>query len=297
MIEWEVQSPRPVKARALTAVMARARRPEQNEPVFHSSRRKLSAVALPAEHGGWSFLAEPVLLGLALVPSAAGACLALAALVAFLARHPLKLALMDRRRGVRYARTAVAVCLLAGYVGVASLLVWLAFLLAPAPFWLPLAAAVPIGLVAVVFDALGRSRDAAAEVAGAVALAVSAAAIALAGGAPAGAAWGAWALLALRAATSVLYVRARLRQDRGLEAGPRAVHVGHAAALAVACGLAAAGIAPWLAPAVFLVLLARSGWGLSQGRGPVRPQALGWQEVGYGVLTLVLLAVGYRAGF
>lgn len=97
--------------------------------------------------------------------------------------------------------------------------------------------------------------------------------------------------------TSVLYVRARLRMDRGRSAGPGAVHAGHAAALAAAAGLAAAGLAPWLAPVVFLVLLARSGWGLSPARRAVRPQVLGWQEVGYGVLSLALLALGYRAGF
>jgi hypothetical protein len=94
----------------------------------------------------------------------------------------------------------------------------------------------------------------------------------------------------------VLYVRARLRLDRGLPAGPRAVHLGHAAAFVASIGLAAAGSAPWLAPLVFLVLLARSGWGLSPRRCPVRPQVLGLREVGYGLLTLVLLAVGYRAG-
>ena len=264
--------------------------------MFHFSRRDWQAVALPAEHGGWSFLAEPVALGLALAPSAAGACLALGALTGFLARHPLRLLLMDHRRGVRYPRTALAEGAFAVYAGLTSLLVALAFALAPAPFWPPLLAAAPIGLVAVAFDALGRSRDAVPETAGAVALGASATAIALAGGSPSAAAWGAWALLALRAATSVLYVRARLRMDRGRSAGPRAVHVGHAAALAAAVGLAAAGVAPWLAPAVFLVLLARSGWGLSPGRCPVQPQALGWQEVGYGVLMLVLLTVGYRVG-
>jgi len=264
--------------------------------VFHSSRRALKAVALPAEHGGWSFLAEPAILGLTLAPSAAGICLALAALAGFLARHPLKLVLMDRRRGVRHQRTALAEGVFAGLGGLASLLVAIACFLDPTPFWLPLVVAAPIGLAAVAFDALGHSRDAAAETAGAVALGASATAIALAGGAPAASAWGAWALLALRAVTSVLYVRARLRMDRGRSAGPRAVHVGHAAALAAAVGLAAAGLAPWLAPAVFLVLLARSGWGLSPRRRSVRPQALGWQEVGYGVLSLVLFAVGYRVG-
>jgi hypothetical protein len=280
----------------MTVVMAEARRPGQNEPVFHLSRRDWKAVALPAEHGGWSFVAEPAILGLTIAPSPAGACLAVAVLGGFLARHPLRLLLIDRRKGGRYPRTAVAERVFAAYAGGVAALLGLATFLAPAPFWLPLLAAAPVGLVALRFDALGRSREALPEVAGAMALGSSATAIGLAGGAPVGLAWSAWALVALRAATSVLYVRARLRLDRGRSAGPAAVHVGHAAAFAAATGLAAVGWAPWLAGAVFFILLARSGWGLSPKRCPIRPQRLGLQEVGYGLLALALLAVGYRAG-
>jgi hypothetical protein len=253
-------------------------------------------VALPAEHGGWGFLAEPVVLGLVLAPSAAGLCLALAALAAFLARHPLRLALIDRRKGMRYPRTGLAEGVFAAYATAALALAAVAFAMAPFPFWPPLAVVAPVGLVALAFDARGRSREALPEVAGAVALGASAPAIALAGGAPAVFAWGTWALLALRAVTSVLYVRARIRLDRGLAAGPRAVHAGHAAAVVAATALASAGWAPWLAPAVFFVLLARSGWGLSPWRRPIRPQTLGFQELGYGLLTLLFLGVGYRVG-
>ena len=67
-------------------------------------------------------------------------------------------------------------------------------------------------------------------------------------------------------------------------------------ALVAAAGLAAAGWAPWLSALVFLVLLLRSAWGLSSLRRPVRPQVLGFQELGYGLLTLLLLAAGYRLG-
>jgi len=254
------------------------------------------AVALPAEHGGWGFLVEPVVLGLVLAPSGAGVCLALAAFAGFLARHPLRLWLLDRRKHARYPRTALAERFFTGYAVLALLLLTAGFTLARAPFWPALAVAAPIGLVALAFDVLGRSREALPEGAGAVALGASATAIALAGGTPAGLAWGAWALLALRAVTSVLYVRARIRLDRGLAAGPRAVLAGHAVALAAATGLAGAGWAPWLAPAVFFVLLSRAAWGLSSWRRPVRPRALGFQELGYGILTLALLAVGYRVG-
>ena len=66
------------------------------------------AVAVPNEHGGWGMLAEPLLLGLVVAPTVAGGGLALAAVAAFLLRHPLKIALSDWRRNTRYPRTAVA---------------------------------------------------------------------------------------------------------------------------------------------------------------------------------------------
>jgi hypothetical protein len=267
--------------------------PFMNRPPSATSWR---AVAVPAEHGGWGFLVEPVVLGLVLAPSAAGGCLALAAFAGFLARHPLRLVLLDRRKGVRYPRTALAERFFAGYALLALLMLAGAFALAGDLFWLPLVLATPLGLVALAFDALGRSREALPESAGAIALAVSAATIALAGGAPAGLAWGAWALVALRAVTSVLYVRARIRLDRGRDAGPGAVISGHVVALAAATGLAWTGWGPWLAVAAFAVLLARAAWGLSSRRRPLRPQSLGFQELGYGLLTLALLAIGYRIG-
>lgn len=254
------------------------------------------SVALPAEHGGWGFLAEPVILGLALAPSGAGTCLALAALAGFLARHPLRLVLLDRRRRLRYPRSALAERILAGYALLGSLLVLGAATLAESAFWHPLAGAAPFGLAALAFDALGRSRDVVAETAGAVALGAAATAIALAGGASPALAWAAWVLLAMRAVVSVLYVRARIRLDRGLPAGPRAALAAHLAALAIAVALARAAWAPWLGAAAFLALLLRAGFGLSARRPRVRPQALGFQELGYGALTLALLAIGYRVG-
>jgi hypothetical protein len=253
-------------------------------------------VAIPAEHGGWGVLVEPIVLGIALAPSAAGACIALAALAAFLSRHPLRLWLLDRRKRVRYARTALAERVFAAYALLAVLLLAGAFARAPTAFWPPLAAAAPAAGVALAFDALGRSREALPEAAGALALGATVTAIALAGGAAPGPAWGAWALLALRAVASVLYVRARIRLDRGLPAGPRRVVGAHVAALAVAGALAATGAGPWLGVAAFAVLLGRAAWGLSAVRRVIRPQTLGFQELAYGALTLVLLAVGYRLG-
>jgi hypothetical protein len=41
------------------------------------------------------------------------------------------------------------------------------------------------------------------------------------------------------------------------------------------------------------VLLARAAIGLSSWRKPARPRRIGYVEIGYGMLTVVLIALGY----
>jgi hypothetical protein len=254
------------------------------------------AVALPVEHGGWGFLVEPVILGLALAPSGAGWCIGSAAVAAFLARHPLRLVLMDRRKGARYPRTVLAERFVLLYAAVALALVVLAVLLARATFWPAIALGIPPALVALAYDMRGRSREALPEAAGAVALGASVTAIALAGGGAVGPAFGAWGLLALRGVTAILYVRSRLRLDRELPAGITQTLVGHVAAIAGAAILARVEWGPWLGVLALVLLLLRAAHGLSPRRPRLRPQALGLREMGWGLVTLVLLAVGYRRG-
>src|SRR5947209_5867668 len=57
------------------------------------NRVRLRPVALPVEHGGWGFSLEPVALGLLVAPSLLGLFLSVTTLAAFLARHPLKIAM------------------------------------------------------------------------------------------------------------------------------------------------------------------------------------------------------------
>ena len=75
----------------------------------------LRSVALPREHGGWSLTLEPAVLGLIVAPSLAGVALALAALLAFLARTPAELYLVDRFRRRDRERTRLALRLSLGY--------------------------------------------------------------------------------------------------------------------------------------------------------------------------------------
>jgi hypothetical protein len=262
-----------------------------------SAGPRLRSIALPVEHGGWGLLAEPIVLGLALAPSRSGAWLAVATTAAFLSRHPLKLALADRRRALRYARTALAERVALAYMASALGALLLALAFAATPFWLPIALATPLAVVQIHHDARGRSRVLAAQLSGALALASVVAAITLAGGWRVPDALLLWLLLTARAATSVVYVRARLRLDRGAsDAGVASVVVAHVVGLALVSVLAAVGLVPWFAALALTVLLARAAHGVSSHRRPLMPKALGFRELGFGTLTVALLALGYVLG-
>ena len=257
------------------------------------ARISLKKIALPASHGGWGFLLEPILLGLWVAPSLAGVWLGLAALGAFLAQQPLKLTVGDWRKGRRYARTAWAerFSLLYGLVALAAFV--LAIAGARASFWLPLGLAAPLAVVQLYYDVSNRGRAFIPELLGAAALGAVAAAMALAAGWATAPALALWGILLTRALVSIVYVRARLRLERGQTIAAAPVWVVHLLGLLALAGLAFGSLIPWLAVLALLVLLIRAVAGLSSYRRAVRARTVGFQELGYGLLTVTLTALGY----
>jgi hypothetical protein len=254
----------------------------------------LSRVVLPSEHGGWAFLGEPIVLGLLVAPSSAGALLALAAIAGFLARQPLRLFVGDRRRGRRYPRTAqaeraFALLAFAGGIALAGSIV-----LAHGPVLVVLGLAAPMAAAALAMDLGARPREAAAEVLAPLALAAVAAGIAVAGGVPRATALGLWAVLAARDAPAVLYVRARLRLDRGEAPGLVLPLASHVVAIAAVAMLAARAIVPWPAAAAMVLLLARAAWGLSPLSPRWKPLGLGLSEIAFGMVTVLAVVLGRR---
>lgn len=267
-------------------------RDEMDIPLRTPTQVRWKAVALPPEHGGWGFLLEPIALGLLVAPSLPGFFLGVAALGAFLMQHPLKLAYIDRQRGRRYARTAAAERVLVVYAALAIIGFLVAVALGGLKPLLPLALASPLALVQVVSLLRNRGRELPRELAGAATLAGVVAAITLAGGAARLTALGLWAVLAARDIPAILYVRERLRLEKGKPAARGAVVVAHVAALAVIALLAWAGVTPWLAVIALAILLARAAYGVSPWRRAARPQTIGFLELGLGLLTVLLTALG-----
>ena len=247
---------------------------------------------MPTEHGGWGLTSEPGLLGLLVAPSLAGGFIAMAAMVAFVARTPVRIVLVDGRRHRRLARTQLAARVAAVELVVLAGLILGAFLFTDHRFWVPGVVAAPLLAIELWYDMRSRSRRLIPELAGAVAIASVAAMVALAGGASNAIAAGLWLLLVARAVSSIPFVRARIQTVRG-NAAPKGVLV---AADGVA--LAAAVVAVLLdrtlavgAVAVVIIVAAQRVFA----RGPVpAPKLIGLRQMalGFGLVVLTALGIG-----
>lgn len=258
---------------------------------------RIRPVALPAEHGGWGLLLEPIVLGLLLAPSLAGLFVSIAALGGFLARHPFKLAAADWRRHRRSTRTVMAKRLAALYFSIAALALALAIKSGGVVFLLPLLFASPFAIMQLFYDSLGHSRALTAELAGSISIGAVATAIAMAGNWPRPLAFGLWAILAARTVPTVLYLRARLRVLRRKPASPRGVIVAHVLAILVLSGLAWVSVVPFLAVGVLIILLLRAVLGFSGLDKQVTAKKLGLREICFGALTVLAVVVGHAAGW
>jgi YwiC-like protein len=262
---------------------------------FAPDRINLKSVALPVEHGGWGMLGEPLLLGLLVAPSWAGLGIGLASLAAFLARHPAELALAGWRRRSAERRMAVAAGFVLLYATAGAFGLGLA-MRGRQGWWIPLAVAAPLALAQLACDARLHGRRLLPELLGGVALASVVAAEMRAAGLGFGPSLAAWAVLAAKAAGAVLYVRARLRYDRGLAPDRTAAVASHVASVGLGLLLAGRGYVPWLVAPAFILLLTRALYGLSPLHRVVRPQVVGMQEMAFGFSFVLIAAVGYELG-
>ncbi len=256
-------------------------------------RSVLRAVAVPTEHGGWGLTAEPAVLGLWIAPGTAGVCLALAALVAFVVRTPLRVALADAHRHRRLPRTVLARRVAAVELAVLSALAVGAVVLSEGPFWWFVVAAAPLVALELWFDARSRSRRLLPELAGVVGISAVAAMIVIADGEPWRLALGAWLVLAARGITSVPYVRAQVARlhDRPPDGPPLVVT--DLAAVAVAAAAVAAEAQLLLGAAMIPVVVVAQ---RVLDRGPLpRAAVLGARQVCIGATVVVVTALGVLA--
>lgn len=268
-----------------------SREDSATEPGSHNApRARWRAVVVPSEHGGWGLTLEPVVLGLIVEPTWAGLALGLAAMVAFVARTPVKLVMVDFNRKRRYERTRLAVLVASIELLVLAVLVATAFATAEAAFWWPLAVAAPMLALELWFGMRSRSRRLLPEMAGTIGIGSVAAAIILAGGGSTTMALGAWLVVIARAAASVPFSRLQIRRLKGHEDDRLQTDTVQFLALAAVLAGWQVGWLPGIAPVAIAAL------GLVQfvmvRRTPPRAAILGVQQMVVGLAVVIATAVG-----
>ena len=255
-----------------------------------SERRLWRTVAVPSEHGGWGLTLEPVLLGLLIAPSVGGVVLGLAAFIAFLVRTPVKLALVDARRGRWLDRSRLALRIALVELAVIAGLVLIALLASGRSWLIPVVVAAPLVGMELWFDVRSRGRRLVPELCGAMGIAAVAAVIVLAAGRSGVLAAGVWLVLAARSIGAVPFVRVqitRLHRGAGNSRSSDAAQV-----VAVALGAIAVAVDSRLLAALagIVVLAMLQVWWTR--RPPLPARVLGMRQMLLGVALVAVTAVG-----
>ena len=255
-----------------------------------AQRSTLRSVVVPSEHGGWGLTAEPVLLGLLVEPTLGGACIGLAAILAFLARTPLKVQLVDAHRGRTLDRTRTArwVLLVEGIVLAA--LVVVAVLRARTGFWWPVLVMAPLLAVELWFDMRSKSRRLVPELAGAIGIGGVVSLIVLAGGGGGRLAVALWVLVIARAVAAIVTVRDQVGRLHGRDGEP--VRVVVADGLAVAIAASAVAVSRSALVGAVAVVAAVAGQRLLERRPATRAVVLGLRQSALGLVVVIAAAVG-----
>lgn len=251
------------------------------------------SVALPTEHGGWSLAAEPAILGLAVAWSWSGLAIGLATMLAFVTRTAVKVVLVDRHRKRWLPRTSLAARIASVELVTLCGLAVVAWIGAPANFWLPLALAAPLVGLELWYDMRSRSRRLLPELAGAIGIGSVAAAIGLAGGLRTTLAFGLWCVIGARATAAIAYVRVQILRTK---ANPSPFWISDLAQVAAAVAV----LVGWVLDAVPLagvIVIAILGVLniVALRRPPQRAVAVGVQQTLVGLVVIGVTAVAVRS--
>ncbi|MEE9415720.1 MAG: YwiC-like family protein [Acidimicrobiales bacterium] len=252
------------------------------------ARAGWKSVALPSEHGGWSLTAEPAVLGLLVAWSWSGLGLAGLAMLAFVARTPIKVVLVDRWRGRSLPRTALALRIAVVEIVILALLTFLVATNVSGRTWIPLLIAGPLIGLELWYDVRSRSRRLIPELAGAVGIGSIAAAISLAGGESDSVAAGLWVVVASRSLSAIPFVRVQIRRPKSQVPQVWQSDVAQLAGVALAAAGWLLGLVPLLAVGGIVALVVVQL--VSSRLSPQRAVIVGVQQTVFGLVIVALTA-------
>lgn len=254
---------------------------------------RVRGIALPNEHGSWSFLFEPMVVAIAVAPSISAIWISILVIGAFLARQPLKIFISNWQTIRNPEQTKVAYRFIHFYAAITSIGLFGSLYFAKLEHFIPFALVIPLAIYQIYCDVSRKNRQLMPEITGAIAISSSAAVIALAGGWSFPAAFALWGIFVARLLPSIAYVRNRLKLEKGKEFSMIPVILVHFIAFGAIGMLSEYNLASKLTLFIFAVLLGRAMLGLSSYRRKMKAMKIGIWEVIYGVLTVLSVIIGH----
>jgi len=250
----------------------------------------LKKLIIPREHGSWGLTFEPLALALLAAYSFNGLVLFLSATAAFFA-HPSARFLLSRAK-----RKRLAVSFFISYGTLAALLFGYFVYRTSWPIYAPLLLALFLMSVYLVLEAFSFGRALYTELTASLAVGLIALSVVLSAGWLWPAALAFLLLVYLRSVSTTLYVHHRLKLEKKQLFSAGAASFWQLTAFGLALIIWLKGYIPLLAFIAVSVLVLRALGGLSPKRKKVTVRKLGLLEFAYGVLFVILSAVGYWSG-
>ncbi|MCB8947139.1 MAG: YwiC-like family protein [Ardenticatenaceae bacterium] len=267
------------------------------QPQAKRPSRFRKQLILPAEHGSWSWLLVPFLVGTAVAETVNLPVLLVlvGGLAFFLLRQPATVWLRARQGRGRRSDGPLALRIMLVLGGIV-LLCGLGLLAYGRSIMITLLLPFGVLMFAYLQAAEGpqSTRSLRMELIGAAALALMAPAAMLAAlGQSYQAVWLVWGLLAAQNVLGVFYVRQRIADTHERPFNRLPLLWSHILGLVLVGGTAVAGLIPWLAVLPFVGFLLRAVWTFQQPRPIENVKKFGFQEVAVELLSGALIAAGY----
>ncbi len=261
---------------------------------MNAKYRLLKNIALPSEHGIWTFWATPALIGTAVFPSVSGFLLSLAGLAAILLENPVNLYATDKRRDKYYPRTRIARNTFLLYATVLAITTALAVYYAGPNFLLVFLGALPFALYQIYFKIQNKARRLLVEFAGVVAISSLASAIAIAGHASYISAVILWLAVVAWGFPAVVYVRTKVLYSHGEKVLRWPAMLFALLSLVLVIALSILAYLPAVLILAFIVLLLRSVLGLGFMEFMLEPKQIGILEMVLALILSLTFIISYK---
>ncbi len=254
---------------------------------------KLTKIALPQEHGSWSFLYEPLLLALLVAYSTEGLYVAISSFFIFLAHQPIRI-FFDGKSSKENKNKALFFMIV--YLGAAAFFLWQTLLVVPPQKMVPFFVALSLMGGFLLIELQTQKENFVARLVPPLAIDLIAISIVDIGG------WeiiycvAFYLVLLARSVTTSFYVHEKLKKMRKTPYNPGYVYVLHVVTMIILMFTAWARLTPYLTLLAVVVLFVRAALGL-KATEKTNAKKVGIWEVIHGLVFIAINALGYSMLF